>query len=416
MVRVPASKSATNRALLLAALSDSAVVVRHPLESDDTRALAECLAAMGATIDRGPEGWSVRGPLGVPEDRATVLDAHDSGTAARFLAALCAATPGDFRLTGSSRLSERPMSALIAALVSLSADVREEGAPGCLPLRIRGKAIPGGSVRVDASQSSQFLSALLLLGAAQRPPDSVTPWEVRAAGRIASEPYVAVTLDALRAFGHGVEGDGPWRVVRGAAAPAFYEPPGDYSSAVPLLAAAGVRGGEVSVEGLRYPSADADAGALEVLRQMGVAVAPDAAGRRLTAHGGELTPVRVRAKDFPDAVPALAALSAFAPGTSRFEGIAHLRWKESDRLAALVALLAAAGTHAVADAESLTVVGGAVSPDFHGGVLPTSRDHRIAMAGGLLSLGRPGLLIEDPDCVAKSYPAFFRDLDELCRR
>lgn len=391
------------------------MLLRHPLDSDDTRALEACLTAMGAKVARRPEGWSVRGPLGVPADRITLLDAHDSGTAARFLAALCAATPGDFRLTGSPRLSERPMSALVTALLSLSSDVREEGAPGCLPLRIRGKTLSGGSVRVDASQSSQFLSALLLLGAAG------VALEVGAAGPTASAPYAAMTIESLRAFGHGVDGDGegPWRIVRAGPSPDSYETPGDYSSAIPLLAAAGVCGGEVSLAGLRFPSADADAGALDVLRRMGVAVTPEDGRLVARATRDGLVPVTVRATDFPDSVPALAALSAFAPGTSRFEGIAHLRWKESDRLAALERLLAAAGTRAAADADALTVSGDVVDPGFSGssgGFLPTFRDHRIAMAGALLALRRPGFLIEDPDCVAKSYPAFFRDLDMLCRR
>jgi len=209
-------------------------------------------------------------------------------------------------------------------------------------------------------------------------------------------------------------------VVRAGASPDAYDTPGDYSSAIPLLAAAGVCGGEVSLAGLRFPSADADVGALDVLRRMGVAVTPE--DGRLVARGerGGLAPVTVRATDFPDSVPALAALSAFAPGTTRFEGIAHLRWKESDRLAALESLLAAAGTRAAADADALTVSGGGIAPGFSGGAaggfLPVFQDHRIAMAGALLALGRPGLLIEDPDCVAKSYPAFFRDLDFLCRR
>jgi 3-phosphoshikimate 1-carboxyvinyltransferase len=363
----------------------------------------------------------------VAADRTTTLDARDSGTAARFLTALAAAVPGDFRLRGSARLSERPMSPLIEALRSLGADVREEGLAGCLPLRIRGGSVSGGSVRVDASQSSQFLSALLLLGAAG------TPVEVASEGTVASAPYVAMTIESLRAFGHLVEEEGevevrgrhdvrgPWRVTRGVSTPASYETPGDYSSAVPLLASVGIGGGDVALEGLDWPSADADAHALPVLRRMGIRVDAGMAGTAgvvARAERGALSPVTVRAADFPDAVPALAALAAFAPGRSRFEDIGHLRWKESDRLSALECLLAAGGTRAFSEAGALVVEGQgpeAVAP-VASAVLPTFRDHRIAMAAALLALGRPGMRIEDPDCVSKSYPAFFRDLDRLCVR
>ena len=409
-VRVPASKSATNRALVLAALSETAVRIERPLESDDTSALLACLSAMGARIDRHREALSVSGPLRAGSAAVTGLDAGESGTAARFLIALAAATRGRFRLVGSSRLSERPMGEIVVALRSLGADILEEGAPGCLPLVIRGGALRGGTVSVDASRSSQFLSALLLAGAGG------AGIEVSAPGAIASLPYVALTIEALRAFGHRVEGAGPWRVRRGSRSPEAYETPGDFSSAVPLLAAAGICGGEVRLTGLRWPSVEADALALPVLAGMGVDIATGQHEISARAERGRLRPVSALATDYPDAVPALAATAAFAPGRTRFHGIAHLRWKESDRLAALSSLLERAGAAATADDDALTIDGGGVASAGTLAVLPTARDHRIAMAAGLLSLARRRVLIEDPDCVSKSYPGFFRDLEGLCRR
>jgi 3-phosphoshikimate 1-carboxyvinyltransferase len=262
---------------------------------------------------------------------------------------------------------------------------------------------------VDASRSSQFLSALLLVA-----PAVEGGLRVVFTAALASAPYVEMTLECLRAFGHEVSGglaaaDGI-RVKRGENPARIYEVPGDYSSALPLLAAAGAAGGRVTVTGLVSPSPDADARALSVLERMGLELEGRSGALTSRARRAGLRPVAVVATEFPDAVPALAALAALAPGESRFEGIAHLRLKESDRIASLAALLTAAGATARALDACLVVKGPAV-PRASGAVrLPTFGDHRIAMAGGLLSLALPGLLIENPDCVSKSYPGFFRDL------
>jgi 3-phosphoshikimate 1-carboxyvinyltransferase len=408
-VAAPPSKSATNRALVLASLSETAVDIAGPLESEDTRALSRCLAAMGARFEIKSAGWRVGGPLAAPVDRETPLDAGESGTAARFLAAVASATPGRFLLTGTARLRERPVGELVEALRSAGAAIEYAGAPGHLPLRISGGSLRSGRISVDASRSSQFLSALLLAA-----PAVAGGLTVVSAVGVASAPYVETTLECLRAFGHEVSGglaaaEGI-RVKRGQDTARRYDVPGDYSSALPLLAAAGAAGGEVTVTGLVTPSADADARALPVLERMGVELAWGTGAVTARARRGALLPVTVVATDFPDAVPALAALAALARGESRFEGIAHLRLKESDRIAALAALLTAAGASAIAREDVLVVEGAAASRK--GGVvrLPTFGDHRIAMAGGLLSLALPGLLIESPDVVSKSYPSFFRDL------
>ncbi len=407
---VPSSKSATNRALVLAALSDTPVRIERPLESEDTRALLACLTAMGARVARDGDALSLSGPLRGGVASPTVLDARESGTAARFLIAVAAATPGRFRVVGSARLSERPMGELAAAMRALGADIAEEGAAGCLPLAIRGTILGGGPVAVDSSRSSQFLSALLLAGAAGR------PIEVSAAGAVASLPYVSMTVESLRSFGHRVEGDGPWRVERGDGSPERYETPGDYSSAVPILAGAGICGGEVRLTGLQWPSADADALALPILASMGIEISAAGDGISARAERGTLRPVSVSMTGCPDAVPPIAAAAAFADGRSLLEGVAHLRWKESDRLEALSSLLQSAGAAARFDAAGLTVDGGGIDSAAGLAVLPTAGDHRIAMAAGLLSLVRGRALIENPDCVSKSYPGFFDDLDALSRR
>ena len=409
-LRVPSSKSATNRALLLAALTETPVEIARPLESEDTRALVRCLEAMGASIARSAVGLRVAGPLRSPSGAEVRLDAGDSGTAARFLTAAAATTRGGFLLEGSPRLCERPMGELVTALRGAGARIEYRGRDGCLPLAIEGGALDwGAEMVVDASRSSQFLSALLLAGVAAE-----GGVRVRAAGTLASGPYVATTLEVLRDFGHAVEGGPCFSVRRGARLAERYETPGDYSSAVPLVAALGAAGGEVTLGGLRWPSVDADAGALPVLAKMGVSLAPGPDGLTVSAVGRPV-PASAVASDFPDAVPALVALGLLASGESVFSGVGHLRLKESDRLASLEALAAAAGARAVAAEDSLFVTGPAAAPD-RVARLPTFRDHRIAMAAGILALRLPGLLIEDPDCVAKSYPRFFRDLDALSVR
>ncbi|HTO87388.1 MAG TPA: 3-phosphoshikimate 1-carboxyvinyltransferase [Thermoanaerobaculia bacterium] len=406
-VRVPPSKSASNRALLLAALSSEPVEIIRPLESADTAALLGCLRAMGAQVAPAARGLRLFGPLGVNRSSETILDAGDSGTAARFVAALAAATPGSFRLDGSRRLRERPMAELIEALRSGGAEIRCLQVEGQLPLAIRGGMLRSGEIAIDASRSSQFLSALLL--AAPAVEGGLT---VRTRGAVASAPYVETTVEALVAFGHRVRRvTGAFTVERGAVVPGGYEVPGDHSSAVPLLSAAGAVGGTVTVLGIRADSSAADARALPVLERMGIALDCGAEGITASGSRGGLEAIEVEAGEFPDSVPALAALAALAEGESRFRSIGNLRWKESDRIEALEALIRAAGGSSRAGSAELVVRGG-----IRRGlatVLPTLNDHRLAMAAALLSIARGGYLIENPGCVAKSYPSFFRDLSSL---
>src|SRR5262249_6913988 len=227
-VAAPPSKSATNRAFVLAALSDTPVEIESPLKSADTNALLRCLAAMGAGFQATPRGLSGHGPLGATAGREVVLDAGESGTAARFLTALAAATPGDFVVTGARRLRERPVGELVAALASLGAGIEPDRESGGFPLRIHGGRLRAGRVAVDASRSSQFFSALLLAA-----PAVAGGLEVSAFSGVASAPYVGTTLESLRAFGHEVTGalgeGGSIRVARGTSSVERYAVAGDYS-------------------------------------------------------------------------------------------------------------------------------------------------------------------------------------------
>ena len=407
-VRAPSSKSATNRALLLAGMSETEVEIVRPLASNDTRSLAHCLEAMGVAIRETPQGLAVCGPLRGRGSELVVLDTGDSGTAARFLAAAAAATPGRFLLTGSARLQQRPIGELVSALVSAGAAMTYRGAEGFLPLEIEGGSLRSGLVAIDASRSSQFVSALLLAGVAVE-----GGLEVQPTGPVASAPYVRTTLETLSLFGHRVSPGPILRSVRGASVVARYTTPGDYSSGLAVLAAAGAASGRVMVKGLAWPSHDADAQALPALESLGLTLQRASAGVLAACAEGPHAGADIVATDFPDAVPVLAALAALADGETVFRGIGHLRYKESDRIAALAALLTLVGAGAVAETDALVVRG--PIPDAARGVLrlPTFDDHRIAMAAAILSLRVPGLLIENPACVAKSYPEFFRDLEDI---
>jgi 3-phosphoshikimate 1-carboxyvinyltransferase len=389
-VAAPPSKSSTNRALILAALSETVVEIERPLDSEDTRALARCLKAMGATIDPSPLGLRVHGPLAGPADVEVTLDAGESGTAARFLAALAAATPGRFLLTGSERLRERPIGELVRALRSSGARIDYAGEAERLPVAIAGGSLRSGRVTVDASRSSQFFSALLLAGPAL--PGGL---EVSSESGIASAPYVATTLECVRAFGHDVSGTppalasgdsaaGPIRVTRGRGPVTRYRVPGDYSSALPLLACAGMAGGSVTITGLAWPSGDADAGALAVLERMGLEIEASAEAITARCNRGALRPVTVIATDFPDAVPVLAALASRAPGeplrrdrAPAFEG----RATGSRRSPAV------RGGRCGSRGPGRQPVGRGrpIRRRRRRAKLPTFGDHRIAMAAALLS-------------------------------
>jgi 3-phosphoshikimate 1-carboxyvinyltransferase len=400
-VAVPPSKSFTNRALVLASLAAHPVAIRHPLACDDADSLIAALSAAGTRIRRDAENVLV--DSGRPPSGEAVLDVRDSGTACRFLAALASATPGlRALLTGSDRLRERPIGGLVEALRAIGADVSYAQREGFPPLAIRGKELEGGRVDVAASESSQFASALLL--AAPRFRRGI---DLGLAGPPVSRAYLETTLEALAAAGiaASLEG-GRFRVPAGASVEAdVLDVPGDWSSGASLAAAVAVAGGSLRIERLPWPSTQADARALEVLQQMGVTAETEPFA--VTVAGRAQSPVRVDAADFPDAVPVLSAVAARVEGESAFRGIAHLKIKESDRIAALEDLLRAAGIRCASSDDALSVTGGGRVPGP--AFLPTRADHRIVMAATLLAFPAGGF-VESPRSIEKSYPGFFRDV------
>ena len=398
-VTVPGSKSLTNRALILAAQATGPSRLIGALRSRDTELMAAALRALGTVITQNVSGdgayWLVEpAPLSGP----AVIDCGLAGTVMRFLPALAATAKGEITFDGDPAARRRPMSIVLDALRALGASI--DG--GALPFTLHGTgALPGGTVTIDASASSQFVSGLLLSGASFT--DGVRV-EHRG-GPLPSLPHIRMTVAALRAVGVQVDADEPnaWRVAPGPVLPwtAAIEP--DLSNATPFLAAAAVTGGVVTVP--HWPSATTQAGdAIRgILTQLGAAVSTGPAG--LTVHGpAQLSPIDVDLHDVGELTPTIAAIAAFAGGTSRLRGIGHLRGHETDRLAALVTDIAALGGDVVDDQDSLTIRPRAL----HGGAWRSFADHRMATAGAIVGLRVPGVTVDDIGTTAKTLPGFDR--------
>jgi 3-phosphoshikimate 1-carboxyvinyltransferase len=398
VVPLPGSKSVTNRALVLAALADGRSVVRRPLRSRDTELMAAALTGLGVDVTDTPDGdWLVDGVAGPLQPRVEQVDVGNAGTVARFLPAVATLAQGSVRFDGDPRVRERPLAPLLVALRELGADL--DGVTG-LPVTVRGAgSLAGGRVQLDASQSSQFVSGLLL--AAPRFERGV---EVRhAGGALPSAPHLAMTVEALRRAGAEVDDGTPgrWGVAPGPLTPrdAVVEP--DLSTAAAYLAAPLVAGGSVTVPG--WPRGTVQPGAVlpELLEAMGARV--ERTDDAVTVSAGDgLHGLEADLRDAPELTTVLTALAALADSPSRFTGVAHIRLQETDRLAALARELNGLG----GDVRELPD-GVEVRPTrLHGGALGSYDDHRIAMAWAVLGLGVDGIEVRDVATTRKTVPDF----------
>jgi 3-phosphoshikimate 1-carboxyvinyltransferase len=403
-VRPPGSKSLTNRALVVAAMAEGTSTILHPLESDDTEAMRSTLSELGVSIESQPGRFVVHGSNRLSASGAD-LDARASGTTARFVLAAATTADGTSRLDGTERMRQRPIGPLVDALRQMGADLTYEAAEGFPPVRIAGGGLRGGTVRIDASASSQYVSAVLM--AAGR---AGAATDVHLVPPVVSRPYIDNTLDVMRAFGGSVAWVGPesLRVDPVGYRATTYAVEPDASAAVYPWAAAAITGGRMVVDGLAGTSSQPDVAALDVLANMGCAVERGEDHVAVTGPS-RLVGVDVDMNHCPDAVLGLAAVAAFADGPSRFSNIANLRIKETDRLAALEAELRRLGAGATAGPDWLEVVPG----ELHGAVIETYDDHRMAMSFAVAGLRVPGVVIDNPACVAKTWPGFFEWLETL---
>ncbi len=395
-VSLPGSKSLTNRALVLAALSDGPSLVRRALTSRDTALMAAALSALGTAVAAEGPDWRVapaplRGPARV--------DCGLAGTVMRFVPPVAALAAGQVWFDGDPRARSRPMREVLEALRGLGVQV-DDGGRGTLPFTVTGTgSVRGGTVVLDASGSSQFVSGLLLAGA--RYVDGV---DVRHDGRpMPSLPHVDMTVACLRRRGVDVDDSTPnrWRVRPGPvrAVDVVVEP--DLSNAAPFLAAGAVTGGRVTVRDWPRETTQAGDALREILTLMGAQVGWAEDG--LTVSGtGALTGLDYDLHDVGELTPAVAALAALASGPSRLRGVAHVRGHETDRLAALARELTALGGRVTETDDGLEIR----PARLHGGVFHTYADHRMAQAAVILGLAVPGVLVEDVATTAKTFPGF----------
>lgn len=412
-VAVPGSKSLTNRALILAALADGESVLTGALASEDTAVMLDSLRRLGfdAQSDASGETMTVRGLGGRIPAKGAELFVGNSGTSIRFLAALCALGQGTFRLDGVERMRQRPQQDLLDALADWGVAAISENGDGCPPLVIEGAGkLRGGTANVGAEASSQFLTALLM----------VAPFAEREATlqiRGVLRPfYVDITRRMMARWGVNATtgNNAEFRVAKGQnyAAQANYAIEPDASSASYFFAAAALTGGRITVPNLGPDALQGDVRfATEVLVEMGCDVSSDADG--LTVRGpkdGRLRGINRDMSAISDTALTLAVLAPFADSPTTVRNIAHSRLQECDRIAAVCAELRKLGVTVEEHADGWTIF---PTENFTSAVIETYHDHRVAMSFALIGLKVPGVVIENPACVAKTFPDFWQRLDLL---
>lgn len=405
-VRLPGSKSLTNRALVIAALADGESVLRGALESDDTRWMVEALGALGFSVEwnRGEGTVRVRGAAGsIPAGRAELFGGN-AGTTVRFLVGLTALGRGRFRIDGDARMRERPIQDLLDALAALGVQARSEQGNGCPPVVVESAGIAGGEASVAGETSSQFASSILLAA-----PYAKADVTLRVRGDLVGAPFVEMTLAMMRRAGVEIARKGSAIRVRSGqryrAGEIPIEP--DATAASYFMALPALLGGEVRVEGLGADSLQGDVAFTEVVAKMGAKV--DRRSGAIVVRGSSLRGIDHDFRGISDTFLTAAALAPFASSRSVLRGIGHTRKQESDRVAAVARELGRLGVKVKERADALEI-----EPSLpHGGEVETYEDHRIAMSFALVGLRVPGIRIRNPGCVAKTFPDYFERLERL---
>jgi 3-phosphoshikimate 1-carboxyvinyltransferase len=414
-VRLPGSKSISNRILLLAALSGGVTHVHDLLDSDDTQHMLAALRALGVGVaDLGKHQWRITGVDGAFPVKQAELFLGNAGTAFRPLTAALALSGGEYTLTGVARMHERPIGDLVDALRQLGADITYTGVEGFPPLHIRPpKPQHGDRAQVRGNVSSQFLTGLLMALPLRH---ATTTVEV--IGELISKPYIGITLAMLQRFGVTVTQQ-DWHTFSVAADSRYQSPgeiyvEGDASSASYFLAAGAIGGGPVRVEGVGRDSVQGDVRFVDALTLMGaqIEMGPNWIAARAPANG-RLKAIDLDCNHIPDAAMTLGVLALFADGTTTLRNIASWRVKETDRIAAMATELRKVGATIEEGADFIRITPPAVlTPNA---VIDTYDDHRMAMCFSLVALGGVPVRINDPGCVGKTFPDYFQRFAAITR-
>lgn len=406
-VELPGSKSITNRALIIAALAAGTSTLRGVLDSDDTRYMVEALQTLGFDVnaDWANRTVTVTGLDGRISAGQAELFLGNSGTSMRFLTALCAAGRGQFRLDGTDAMRQRPIGPLLDALRQLGVRAESETGNDCPPITIASAGLEPGTVRMPGNLSSQYFSALAMVL-----PAAPGNYEIAVVGDLVSKPFIDLTASTMREFGVTMRHDDYTSISvepgqRYVARDYVVEP--DASAASYFFALAAVSGGSITVAALPTSSAQGDVHFVDVLETMGCTVER---GEGITVTGPDrLNGVEVDMNAISDTVMSLAAIAPFASGPTTVSNVEHIRFKETDRLAATCAELRRMGIEVGERPDGLTIQPGQPQP----AVVQTYDDHRMAMSFAITGTQQSGIQIADPGCVSKTLPEFWDLLEQL---
>ncbi len=406
VVRLPGSRSITNRALLCAALAPPSSVLRGITESDDVNVMAEGLSALGIRIGKKGTLWEVEGQSGTFSASGVTIDVGASGTTARFLTAASCLAEGNIILTGTSRMKERPILGLTKALESLGAELRVTGENGCPPVEIIGSGLSGGRTDVETHLSSQFLSGILLSAPCAQKDVKL----IFSSKSIVSKPFLELTYQVMTDFGaeFSITQDGVTVHAHGYK-PTDYTVEPDAQSAVYAFCAAAIVGGTIKVLGIPESSNQTDLRILEILKRMGCSVQRENSSILVQSATEKLKGIEVDMNEIPDAVLALAVVALFAEGPTTIKNIANLKIKESNRLQALKNEICRLGAKAEIGNDFIRIE----PKPLNSAEIRTYEDHRMAMSFALAGLKVPGIKILNPSCVNKTWPDYFNFLEKL---
>ena len=404
-VQVPPSKSYTNRALIVGALAEGQTTLRSPSLSDDSHYLVQALQHFGIDINRIGDDLEITGTSGNLHAPSKEIYVGNAGTSMRFLTTLACIAHGETIITGDEQMQKRPIQDLLDAL--RSAGIRCSSNDGFPPVKISGGNFPGGAILINATVSSQFVSSILLCA-----PYAKHPVSLQIKGKLSSLPYVDMSLHVMRSFGATINFIEPSIYKVGNLDHYLgqsFQIEGDASSASYFFAAAAITHGRVTIDNLTTDSLQGDIKFLEILKQMGCTVIHGE--NMIEVRGNKLFGIEIDMNDLPDCVPTLAIVAAFAETPTTIRNVAHLQFKESNRLTALATELTKMGAKVELYEDGITI-----KPHLlHGAQIETYNDHRMAMSFAVAGLQVPDVTIVNPSCVSKSFPNFWDEFSKLER-